>query len=78
MIQRTVKVAEIRSKIKERRLNLYGHKEDYVGRIVPGYRRRGRPNFRRKDTLKEDMREKSLIVHHREELKRLSGDSDPI
>ena len=45
-----MKVAEISSKIQERRLNWYGHvmrrEEEYVGRRVmameiPGHRRRG-------------------------------------
>ena len=85
-----MKVAEIRSKIQERRLNWYGHvmrrEGEYVGRRVmamkiPGHRSRGRPKFRWKDRLKEDMREKNLSVHQvgdREEWKRLSRNSDPI
>eukprot|EP00795_Rhopilema_esculentum_P004807 gene4807-21118_t len=89
MIRKTVKVAEISSKMQESRLNWYGHvmrrEEEYVGRRVmlkiPGYRRRGRPKFRWKDRLKEDMREKNLNVHQvgdREKWKRLSRNSDPI
>ena len=52
MIPRTVKVAEISTKMQEKIMNWYGHmmsrEEDYVERRVtemeiPGHRERGRP-----------------------------------
>ena len=89
-IRGTVKVAELGLKMQERRLNWYGHvmrrDENYVGRRVmamevPGHRRRGRPKFRWKDKLKEDLERKNLSEHqvqNRIEWRRLARNSDPI
>ena len=90
LIRGTVKVAEISSKMQERRLNWYGHvmrrDENYVGRKamtmeVEGRRRRGRPKLRWKDKLREDMSEKGLVenqVADKNNWKRLARNSDPI
>ena len=62
-------VREISAKVKESRLQWYGHvrrrEESYVGRRVmemeiPGKRRRGRPERRWMDNITEDMEEFSL------------------
>ena len=88
LIRGTVKVAQISSKMQERRLNWYGYvmrtDENYVGRRgmtmdVEG--RRGTPKLRWKDKLREDMTEKGLLqnqVAEKNIWKRLVRNSDPI
>ena len=71
-----LEMGEISSMMQERRLNWYGHvtrrEDNYVGKRVlamevpgpipdqPGQRKRGRPNIRWKDKIKEDMIKKNL------------------
>ena len=63
-IRNTLKVGELRGKLRETRLRWYGHvlkrEEDYVGqrtrRMVIGKKGRGRPKRRWKDFVEEDMR----------------------
>ena len=63
-IRSTVKVEQLRMKMREGRLRWYGHvmrrDQEYVGRKMmemelPGKRRRGRPKRRFLDAVKEDM-----------------------
>ena len=62
-IRKTLKVKELRGKLRETRLRWYGHvlrrEEEYVGqrtrKMVIGKRGRGRPKRRWKDCIKEDM-----------------------
>ena len=65
-IRSTVKVEQLRMKIREGRLRWYGHfmrrVQEYVGRKMmemelPGKRKRGRPKRRFLDVVKEDMGE---------------------
>ena len=65
-IRSTVKVEQLRMKMREGRLRWYGHvmrrDQEYVGRKMmemelPGKRRRGRPKRRFLDVVKEDMKE---------------------
>ena len=68
-IRGSLKVAEVRKKIIERRLMWYGHVErreedHYLKRVanmeIPGRRRRGRPKTRWKDSVRRDMKEVGL------------------
>ena len=68
-IRGSVKVGQISEKIKERRLQWFGHimrrDEDYVGKRimsteVEGTRRRGRPQMRWMDNIKHDLKEKGI------------------
>ena len=89
-IRGTVKVAQLSSKMQEKRLNWYGHvmrkDESYVGKRamsmeVEGHFGRGRPKFRWKDKLRDDMKEKGLRddqVRNRDIWRRLARNSDPI
>ena len=88
-IRGTVKVAELSSKMQERRLNWYGHvmrDEEHIGRRameleVPGRRGRGRPKYRWGDRLKEDLQVKGVgarDVVDRKVWKELVKNSDPI
>ena len=62
-VRKTLKVRELRGKLRETRLRWYGHvlrrEEEYVGqrtrKMVIGKRGRGRPKRRWKDCIKEDM-----------------------
>ena len=62
-IRKTLKVKELRGKLRETRLRWYGHvlrrEEEYVGqrtrKMAIGKRGRGRPKRRWKDCIKEDM-----------------------
>ena len=65
-IRSTVKVERLGMKMREGRLRWYGHvirrDQEYVGKKMmemelPGKRRRGRPNRKFLDVVKEDMRE---------------------
>ena len=85
-----MKVIEISKKMQEMRLQWFGHvmrrHEDYVGKRVmnmevDGRRRRGRPKFRWKDRIHEDLREKGLNeddAQDRIRWRRLVRNSDPI
>ena len=76
-IRGTVKVEQLRMKMKEGRLRWYGHvmrrDQEYVGKKMiemelPGKRKRGRPKRRFLDVVKEDMREvgaKEMNVENR-------------
>ena len=89
-IRGTVKVVEVSKKAQERRLKWYGHvmrrEDDFVCRRimnmeVEGRRRRGRPKFRWKDGISNDMREKGLReqdMQDRGRWRRLTRNSDPI
>ena len=69
-IRRTTKVVEITKKVQERRLKWYGHvmrrEEHYVGRramkmkVQLGRGKRGRPERRWLDKVKDDIKEKGL------------------
>jgi len=70
-IRGTVKVTEMSKNIHDRRLQWYGHvmrrSENYVGKRVmtlqvEGTRGRGRPKRRWMESVKEDPREKGLVV----------------
>lgn len=72
-IRGTMKVVEVSQKIQERRLQWFGHvksrEEEYVGRRVMemkvrGRRKRGTPNHRWMDCVREDLREKQLTENH--------------
>ena len=90
-IRGSLKVAEVRRKVMERRLTWYGHVErreedHYLKRVVnmeiPGRRRRGRPKTRWKDCVKRDMEEVGLtsdVAQERGTWKRIVKDhcSDP-
>ena len=83
-------MVEVSKKIQQRRLQWFGHvmrrEEDHVCRRVmdmevDGRRRRGRPKFRWKDNVSNDMREKSLReqdAQDRRRWRRLIRNSDPI
>ena len=89
-IRGTLKVGELSGKMQERRLNWFGHilrKEDeYIGRQVmamqiEGHRGRGRPKFRWKDRIKQDLESKGLREEQtadRRRWKLLARNSDPI
>ena len=89
-IRGTVKVVEVSKKIQQKRLQWYGHvmrrEDDHACRRVmdmevEGRRRRGRPKFRWKDNIANDMREKGLReqdVLDRRSWRRLIRNSDPI
>ena len=88
-ISGTTKVGEITKKVQERRLKWYGHMmrrdEHYIGRRVlemkvQGRRKRGRPNRRWLDKVKDDMKEKGLSgeeVYDRATWRRMSSYIDP-
>ena len=88
-IRRTTKVGEITKKVQERRLKWYGHvmrrEEHYVGRRamemkVQGRRKRGRPERRWLDKVKDDIKEKGLSadeVYDRATWRRMSSYIDP-
>ena len=90
-IQGSLKVAEVRKKIMERRLMWYGHVErreedHYLKRVanmeIPGRRRRGRPKTRWRDSIRKDMEEVGLtpdIAQERNTWRRIVKDhfSDP-
>ena len=89
-IRGTVKVVEVSKKIQQRRLQWFGHvmrrEDDHVCRRVmdmevDGRRRRGRPKFRWKDKVTNDMREKGLReqdAQDRGRWRRLVRNRDPI
>ena len=90
LIRGTVKVLEVSKKVQERRLKWFGHvmrrEDEYVCKRVmnmevEGRRRRGRPKFRWKDSISNDMKEKGLReqdTHDRGRWRRLTRNSDPI
>ena len=68
-IRGTTRVVQASKKITEKRLKWYGHvrrmKEEHIVRrmldvVIPGKRRRGRPNLRWKDACKRDMTQSGL------------------
>ena len=68
-IRGTTKVGEISKKVQQSRLKWYGHvlrrEDEYVGKSVmamevPGKRRRGRPNGRWLDSIRNDLSEREL------------------
>ena len=70
-IRGTTEVGEITKKVQERRLEWYGHvmrrEEQYVGRSamvmkVQGRRKRGRPKRIWLDKVKDDIKEKGLMM----------------
>ena len=90
LIRGTVKVLEVSKKAQERRLKWFGHvmrrEDDFVGKRVmnmevEGRRRRGRPKFRWKDSIANDLKEKGLSeqdTQDRRRWRRLTSNSDPI
>ena len=84
-IRGTTMVGEITKKVKEGRLKWYGHamrrEEHYVGRRamemkVQGRRKRGRPERRWLDKVKDDIKEKGLSadeVYDRATWRRMSS-----
>ena len=76
--------------MQERRINWFGHvlrrEEDYIGKKVlalevEGRRRKGRPKFRWRDKLREDLLKKDMRVEDardRKRWKQLARNSDPI
>ena len=88
-IRGTMNMGEITKKVQERRLKWYGHvmrkEEHYVGRRamvikVQGRRKRGRPKRRWLDKVKDDTKEKGLLVddvYDRATWRRMSSYIDP-
>ena len=89
-IRGTVKVTELSMKMLEKRINWFGHVlrryEQYIGKQVmsmqvEGQRRRGKPKFRWRDKLNEDLCSKGLTVEDARNGKRwkeLARNGDPI
>ena len=78
-IRGTAKIAKLGDKLRSGRLRWYGHVRrrdtEYVGRrvlemAVPGKRKRGRPNRRWMDAVKEDMRSAGVEEVDTEDRKR--------
>ena len=88
-IRNEMKVTELHKKIQEKRLGWYGHlmrrEEGHIGKRVlkmevTGRRRRGRPERRWMDCVREDMKEKNLEerdVKDRNKWKTLIKNGDP-
>ena len=89
IIRRTTKVGEMSKKVQESRLKWYWdvlrREEECVGKRlmvmeVPGKRRRGRPNRRRLDNIKNDLSERELSrrgAQYRVQCRRLKRNIDP-
>ena len=89
-IRGTVKVVEVSRKAQERRLKWFGHvtrrENEYVCKRVMNMeveegRGRGRPKFRWRDRISDDMREEGLReqdIQDRGRWRRLTRNSDPI